>query len=180
MTLLMCSQLSDGAAGLVLSSSRASGSGRAVRIAASALASGRGDDLLRPTAIERALREACQAAGAGLEDMDVIELHDATSVCELAVYEELGLCPRGEAERLIRDRVTWLGGRRPVNTSGGLMARGHPMGATGVAQAIELVWQLQGRCGPRQVPGARLGLAQNAGGWVGTDAGACGIHILEA
>jgi acetyl-CoA acyltransferase len=180
MTLLMCAQLSDGAAAVVLSSSRSPGRGRAVRIAASALASGRGDDLLRPTAVERALRDASLASGAGLEDMDVIELHDATSVCELAVYEELGLCARGDAERLVRDRVTWLGGRQPVNTSGGLMARGHPMGATGVAQAIELVWQLQGRCGQRQVPGARLGLAQNAGGWIGADAGACAIHILEA
>jgi acetyl-CoA acetyltransferase len=111
--------------------------------------------------------------------MDVLELHDATSVAELDLYEEVGLCPRGEAERLLEDRVTWLGGRVPVNTSGGLLARGHPMGATGLAQVVELTLQLQGRCGPRQVPGARLGLAENAGGWIGSDTAACCVHVLE-
>jgi acetyl-CoA acetyltransferase len=179
LTLLMCSMLSDGAACLVLSSEPPPPDEPAVRIAASVLASGRGDDLRRPTAVQRAVREAAEAAGMGLEDMDVVELHDATSVAELALYEEMGLCPRGDAERLLRDRVTWLGGRVPVNTSGGLLARGHPMGATGLAQVLELTLQLQGRCGPRQVPGARLGLAENAGGWVGTDAAACCIHVLE-
>ncbi|HSR22828.1 MAG TPA: beta-ketoacyl synthase N-terminal-like domain-containing protein [Candidatus Eisenbacteria bacterium] len=178
---LMCAQLSDGAAALVLSASAApEGAGPGVRIAASVLASGRGDDLRRPTAVQRAVLQATEDAGAGLEDMDVVELHDGTAVTELALYEELGMCPAGEAERLVGDRVTWLGGRLPVNTSGGLLARGHPMGATGAAQAIELFWQLQGRCGRRQVPNARLALAQNFGGWVGTDAAACAVHILQA
>jgi acetyl-CoA acetyltransferase len=179
LTLLMCSMLSDGAACLLLSASPPAPGEPGVRIAASALASGRGDDLRRPTAVQRAVREAADTAGMGLEDMDVVELHDATSVAELALYEELGLCPRGDAERLVSDRVTWLGGRVPVNTSGGLLARGHPMGATGLAQVVELTLQLQGRCGARQVPGARLGLAENAGGWVGSDAAACCIHVLE-
>jgi len=180
LTTLMCAQLSDGAAALVLCASDAPlGAGPAVRIAASVLASGRGDDLRRPTAVQRAMRQATEGAGVGLEDVDVLELHDGTAVAELGLYEELGICVAGEAERLVRDRVTWLGGRLPVNTSGGLLARGHPMGATGTAQVIELVWQLQGRCGRRQVPGARLGLAHNFGGWVGTDAAACGIHILQ-
>ena len=76
------------------------------------------------------------------------------------------------------DRVTWLGGRLPVNPSGGLLTRGHPIGATGAAQIVELTWQLQGRCEGRQVAGAKVALAQNAGGWVGTDAAACAVHVL--
>jgi acetyl-CoA acyltransferase len=178
LTTLMCAQLSDGAACLVL----AAGSRvrrRGVRVAASVLVSGRGDDLRRPCALKRAVREACEEAGAGVEDMDLLEVHDATSVAELAAYEDLGMCPPGEAERLVRDRVTWLGGRQPVNTSGGLLGRGHPMGATGTAQIVELTWQLQGRCGRRQVPRPRLALAENIGGWVGTDVAACGVHVLE-
>ena len=179
LTLLMCSMLSDGAACLVLSASAPPAGEPAVRVAASALVSGRGDDMRLPTSMQRAVREAFETAGAGMEDMDVVELHDATSVAELALYEELGLCAHGGAEKLIRDRVTWLGGRLPVNTSGGMLARGHPMGATGLAQVVELTLQLQGRCGARQVADARLGLAQNAGGWIGTDAAACCVHILE-
>ncbi|HXM54911.1 MAG TPA: beta-ketoacyl synthase N-terminal-like domain-containing protein [Candidatus Dormibacteraeota bacterium] len=180
LTALMCAQLSDGAAALLLcATSPPVGARTGVRIAASVLASGRGDDLRRPTGVQRAVRQAAEEAGAGMEDMDVVELHDGTAVAELALYEELGICPPGDAERLLRDRVTWLGGRLPVNTSGGLLARGHPMGATGAAQVIELVWQLQGRCGRRQVPGARMALAHNYGGWVGTDAAACSVHILQ-
>ncbi|HSR26760.1 MAG TPA: thiolase family protein, partial [Candidatus Eisenbacteria bacterium] len=101
-----------------------------------------------------------------------------TAIAELQLYEELGLCGPGEAARLVLDRVTWLGGRLPVNPSGGLLARGHPIGATGAAQIVELTWQLQGRCDQRQVPEAKVALAQNAGGWVGTDAAACAIHLL--
>jgi acetyl-CoA acetyltransferase len=180
LTQLMCAQLSDGAACLVLSASRPPrDDAPGVRITASALASGRGDDLCKPTAVQRALRRATEAAGAGVEDMDVVELHDATSVAELVLYEETGMCPRGEAERLVRDRVTWLGGALPVNPSGGMLARGHPMGATGTAQAVELVWQLQGRCGRRQVPDAGLALALNMGGWVGADVAACCVHVFE-
>lgn len=180
LTVLMCSALSDGAACLVLCAPGFRGvRGRGVTIAASILASGRGDDLRQPTAVQRAMRDATAAAGAGLEDVDVVELHDATSVTELSLYEELGLCGAGEAGRLIRERVTWLGGRLPVNPSGGMIARGHPIGATGAAQVVELTWQLQGRCAARQVPSASVALAQNAGGWIGTDTAACCIHILK-
>ena len=180
LTVLMCAALSDGAACLVLCAPGYRGSrGRGVKIAASVLASGRGDDLRQPTAVERAMREAAARAGAGIEDVDVIELHDATSIAELWLYEEMGLCGEGEAERLVQERVTWLGGRLPVNPSGGMISRGHPMGATGVAQVVELAWQLQGRCGARQVPAPRLALAQNHAGWVGTDTAACCIHILQ-
>jgi acetyl-CoA acetyltransferase len=176
LTLLMCSPLSDGAAALVLAS-RPRGE-RRPRIAASVLTSGRGDDLTKANAAERAVGQAYEKAGLGPEDLDVVELHDATAVAELQLYEELRLCAAGDAPGLVLDRVTWLGGRLPVNPSGGLLARGHPIGATGAAQVVELAWQLEGRCGERQVPDARVALAQNGGGWVGTDAAACAVHVL--
>jgi acetyl-CoA acetyltransferase len=180
LTLLMCSPLSDGAACLVLTG-RNNRRGRTggVRIASSALTSGRGDDTSKPSAVERAVRAAREAAGVGWEDLDVMELHDATAIAELDLYEQLGLCPPGDAPRLVYDRVTWLGGELPVNPSGGLLSRGHPIGATGAAQVVELAWQLEGRCEQRQVPNATVAMAQNAGGWVGTDAAACGVHVLQ-
>lgn len=176
LTLLMCSPLSDGAAALVLSSRPPNGGG--VRVAASVLASGRGDDRSKPDAVTRAAGLAYERAGLGPDDLDVVELHDATAIAELQLYEELRLCGAGEAPRLVLDRETWLGGRLPVNPSGGLIARGHPIGATGAAQVVELTWQLQGRCDRRQVPDAKVALAQNGGGWVGTDAAACAVHVL--
>jgi acetyl-CoA acetyltransferase len=176
LTLLMCSPLSDGAAALVLSARPRNGS--RVRVAASVLVSGRGDDRSKPDAVTRGAARAYERSGLGPEDLDVVELHDATAIAELQLYEELGLCAAGEAARLVLDRETWLGGRLPVNPSGGLLARGHPIGATGAAQVVELAWQLQGRCDRRQVPGAKVALAQNAGGWVGTDAAACAVHVL--
>jgi acetyl-CoA acyltransferase len=177
LTRLMCAPFSDGAACLVLC---AGGPPRTpgVRIAASMLSSGRGDDMRRPAAAVQVGRDAYERAGVGPEDLDVVELHDGTSVGELLIYERLGLCPDGEAERLMRERTTWLGGRLPVNPSGGLMARGHPLGATGAAQVVELVWQLQGRCGARQVPSPRVALAHNVGGWIGTDLGCVCVHVL--
>jgi acetyl-CoA acetyltransferase len=176
LTVSMCARLCDGAAAVVLGSERLGG-GR-VRIAASALVSGRVDDAEMSPAETRAVGQAYELAGLGPDDLDLVELHDATAVAELELYEKLGLCGPGDAPRLVRDRVTWLGGALPVNASGGLLARGHPIGATGVAQVVELAWQLDGRCGARQVPGARVGLAQNAGGHVGTDAAACAVHVL--
>jgi acetyl-CoA acetyltransferase len=178
-TRLMCAPFSDGAACLVLC---AGGAGRSrepgVRIASSVLGSGRGDDVGRPQSVTETGRAAYERASVGPEDLDVIELHDGTAVGEMVVYERLGLCPKGESERLVRERATWLGGRLPVNPSGGLLARGHPLGATGAAQVVELVWQLRGRCGARQVPAARVALAQNIGGWVGTDVGSVCVHVL--
>jgi acetyl-CoA acyltransferase len=176
LTLLMCSPLSDGAAALVLASRPRAAS--RPRIAASVLTSGRGDDRTKADAAQRAASQAYEKAGLGPEDLDVVELHDATAVAELQLYEELGLCGTGGAARLVLDRTTWLGGRLPVNPSGGLLARGHPIGATGAAQVVELAWQLEDRCGQRQVPDARVALAQNGGGWVGTDAAACAVHVL--
>ncbi len=96
--------------------------------------------------------------------MDVIELHDCFTVHEVIAVEDLGLCPKGEGGRLAVEGKTALGGEIPVNPSGGLLSKGHPLGATGVAQIVELVWQLRGECGKRQVHNAKVALAHNGGG----------------
>jgi acetyl-CoA acetyltransferase len=111
--------------------------------------------------------------------VSVIELHDASAPAEIMNYEALGLCAKGEGGRLVASGATRLGGRIPVNTSGGLLRKGHPVGATGVAQIVELTEQLQGRAGERQVTGARIGLAQNGGGKKGNDAAAMLVTILS-
>jgi acetyl-CoA acetyltransferase len=114
----------------------------------------------------KAAREAYEMAGCGPEDLDVIELHDCFSIAEICHYENLGLCPKGEGGRLIDEGVTELGGSLPVNTSGGLLSRGDPTGATGLAQIVEIVWQLRGEADKRQVPDAKVGLTQNLTGLV--------------
>jgi acetyl-CoA acetyltransferase len=178
LTLLMCSPLGDGAAVLLLCSDRFArrhGSDT-VRILASTLVSGKAS----PTehAVTRAANRAYQIAGLGPQDIDVAEVHDATASAELALYEELGFAPAGEGPRLIRTGATELGGKLPVNVSGGLISRGHPIGATGCAQLVELTEQLRGRAVGRQVEGGRIALAQNAGGFLGSEPAAVAIHIL--
>jgi len=111
--------------------------------------------------------------------LDVIELHDASAPAEIMAYESLGLCGKGEGGKLVSDGVTTLGGSLPVNTSGGLLRKGHPVGATGLAQIVELVEQLGGRAGKRQVENARIGLAHNGGGSLGSDSAAMCVSILE-
>ena len=115
----------------------------------------------------------------GREDLDVVECHDASAPAEITAYESLGLCPKGEGGKLIDEGATRLGGRLPVNTSGGLLRKGHPVGATGIAQIVELTEQLQGRSGKRQVEGAKVALAHNGGGTIGTDAAAMCVTILQ-
>jgi acetyl-CoA acetyltransferase len=180
LTLLMCSPIGDGASALVVTApERARRNGApAVRVAATALTSGRDDG--GPLASVRAARRAYEAAGVGPEDLDVIELHDAAAPAELMLYEELGLCAPGDGPGLLRDGATELSGRLPVNPSGGLLAKGHPVGATGCAQIVELADQLRGRAGARQVEGARVALAENAGGFLGPDHGAAAVTILTA
>jgi acetyl-CoA acetyltransferase len=179
LTQLMCAPLSDGAACLVVCSGDFSRGRRGVaRIAASTLRSGRGDDLQTAWSLGPSLERAYDAAGLGPMDLDVAEVHDMTSITELFACATLGFYRLGEAARVMAERTTWLGGRLPVNPSGGLIARGHPLGATGIAQVVELTWQLEGRCGVRQVESARTALAHNVGGWIGTDVGAGAIHIL--
>ncbi len=122
--------------------------------------------------------EAYYEAGVSPEDLDVVELHDSSAPCEILMYESLHLCPSGESVKLLEDGETKLGGRIPVNTSGGLLRKGHPVGATGISQIVELTIQLQGRAGKRQVDGARVALAHNGGGTIRGEVAAMNIHIL--
>ena len=119
-------------------------------------------------------------AGVGPEDIDTAEVHDATAFGELAMTENLGFCGEGEGGRYAESGATKLGGAKPINPSGGLECRGHPIGATGLAQIAEIVYQLRGDAGERQVEAARLGMTENGGGFIGTGEAAIAIHILEA
>jgi acetyl-CoA acyltransferase len=125
-----------------------------------------------------AAKVAYEAAGVGPEDINLIELHDCFATAELVHYENLGICKDGEAGRLIDEGVTALGGKVPVNVSGGLLSKGHPLGATGIANIYEVATHLRGKAGQRQVEGARLGLTHVVGGGPGMGT-ACAIHILE-
>jgi benzoylsuccinyl-CoA thiolase BbsB subunit len=187
LTLLQCCPTTDGAAALVIASAEVAErlGRRGVRIAASILKSGiyrnsstdataSDDDLA-----ERAGGAAYEMAGLGPSDIDVAEVHDAFTIGEILAYENLGFCERGGGGRLVDEGVTALGGRLPVNTSGGRLSMGHPLGATGVAQVVELTRQLEGRCGARQVPRARTALAHVQGGSTpGIGTGAATVHIL--
>lgn len=183
LTLLQCcpSQV-DGAAAVVLSTRRPAAR-KPVKVLASVVQSGlreqADDDILDAEITARAARLAYEQAALGPNDVNVVELHDAFTIAELLYYEALGLADRGEAVPLLRSGATRLGGRVPVNPSGGLLAKGHPLGATGVAQMVEVVWQLQGRAGRRQVEGARIGLTQCTGGGIaGVDHAASSVHLL--
>lgn len=176
----MCSPIGDGAAAVVLVSERKARSlGARVRVRTSVLHSGWDHGLDEPGTSELCAREAFEEAGLGPEDVDVIECHDATAPAELLAYESLGLCPKGDGGKLVDSGETRLGGRIPVNPSGGLLRKGHPVGATGLAQVVELCEQLEGRSGARQVEGARVALAHNGGGHIGTDAAAMCVTILS-
>ncbi|WP_330318047.1 lipid-transfer protein [Streptomyces platensis] len=175
LTKLQCSPTSDGAAAAVVASERFVRehglAERAVEIVAQAMttdteesfASGSCIDVVGKPMSRAAARQVYAAGGLGIEDVDVIELHDCFSVNELLTYEALGMCADGESGKLVADGATTYGGRWVVNPSGGLISKGHPLGATGLAQAAELVWQLRGTAGGRQVPGARVGLSHNIG-----------------
>ena len=182
-TKLMCSANVDGAAAVVLVSERKQrqlGGQRAVRVRASVLATDPYTDrnLTLPdfdTCTTQAVGQAYEMAGLGPEDMDLVELHDCFATAEILHYENLGLCERGKGGELIDSGDTWAGGRVPVNLSGGLLSKGHPVGATGVANIYEIVQHLRGEAGERQRPDARIGLAHVIG-----FGACCGVHILEA
>ncbi|MFF0286139.1 lipid-transfer protein [Streptomyces sp. NPDC005262] len=175
LTKLQCSPTSDGAAAAVVVSERFVEShglgGRAVEIVAQAMTTDTGESFASGTCIDAVGRPMSRAAaqqvydtsGLSPADLDVIELHDCFSINELLTYEALGLCGEGESGKLVESGATTYGGRWVVNPSGGLISKGHPLGATGIAQAAELTWQLRGEAGPRQVPDARVGLAHNIG-----------------
>jgi acetyl-CoA acetyltransferase len=168
LTLRMCSPISDGAAAAVLS---AAPSPKAVGVASTVIVANRDGRTVAGLAAEKAY----SLAGVGPEDLDIAELHDAAAGAELALYEQLKL---GAAVDLIRSGATRLGGRLPVNVSGGLLSRGHPVGATGLGQIYELVLQLRGNAGPRQVEGARIALAENGGGYLDGDNAVAVVTIL--
>ncbi|MCW1428347.1 thiolase family protein [Novosphingobium sp. JCM 18896] len=182
LTKLMCSANVDGAAALVLVSekkAREIGMSRAVRVRASMLVSDpyepRNPVMFDCNSVTRlAAAKAYEMAGLGPQDLDLVELHDCFATAEILHYENLGLCGEGEAGRLIDSGDTALGGRIPVNVSGGLLSKGHPIGATGVANMVEIVEQLRGEVGARQVAGARIGLSHVLG-----FGAAAGVHILE-
>ena len=175
LTKLQCSPTSDGAAAAVVVSERfverRELGGRAVEIVAQAMttdteesfASGSCIDVVGQPMSREAARQVYERAGLGIGDVDVVELHDCFSVNELLTYEALGMCGEGESGKLVESGATTYGGRWVVNPSGGLISKGHPLGATGIAQVAELVWQLRGQAGERQVPGAQVGLAHNIG-----------------
>ena len=183
MTRPMCAPIGDGAAALVLMSESAVkrlGIQQRVRVLSSVLASGwdyTDDDPARLAPSVAA--QAYELAGVGPADLDLVELHDAGAPAELIYYEHLGLAASGDAAALLDSGATRLGGRVPVNPSGGLLRKGHPIGASGCAQLVELTDQLRGRCGARQVIGARTALAENGGGWIGDDAAAIVISVLQ-
>ncbi|GAA5127528.1 thiolase C-terminal domain-containing protein [Haloechinothrix salitolerans] len=187
LTRSQCSPVSDGAAAAVVVSERVVRhrglTAQAVEIAAQSLVTdttssfetGSMIDVVGAPMTRRAVDDVFNRAGVGIHDVDVIELHDCFSINEIISYEALGLCPEGKGGVLAESGATTYGGRWVVNPSGGLISKGHPLGATGIAQCAELTWQLRGQAGERQVPGARWGLAHNLG--LG---GACVVTLYSA
>jgi acetyl-CoA C-acetyltransferase len=184
LTLLQCCSIADAAAAAVVGPAR--GRPRDVRIRSSALRSGKlwdhraskvwGWDIVHDTA-----RDAYEQAGIGPGDVDVFEVHDAFTIGEIVTIEALGLAELGAGAKLTESGHTTIGGPQPVNPSGGLLSRGHPLGATGLAQLAEIVWQLRGEAGARQVDGARLGVVETmGGGTAGIDGNGCVVAVLEA
>ncbi len=175
-TLPMCSPISDGAAAALLVSADFFPDGMPpVTVLASTVRSAPADGSRSVTSLAGAA--AYEVSGLGPDEMDCVEVHDAAASAELVLLEQLGMAPDG-GPALIRSGETNLDGRLPVNTSGGLLARGHPIGATGLAQLVETVLQLRGAAGGRQVPDVRFGLSQNSGAWHGTDNLVSVVHIL--
>lgn len=185
-TLLQCCPNTDGAAAIIMCSMDVARkyTSNPVRIIGSALMSGGyshfNKDLTTSPVGKRTAQLAYEMAGCGPEDIDVVELHDAFAPEEIIRYEDLGLCKRGEGLELLRSGATRVGGRIPVNPSGGLLSLGHPLSASGVRVVAEITLHLRGQAGERQTPNAKVGLAQmQGGGAVGLESGpVCGVHIL--
>jgi acetyl-CoA C-acetyltransferase len=183
LTLLDCCPISDGAAAAILVSESLAAqlSSQPVWISASAQASGVYDSAspittFRPTG--RAAHDAYEMAGIGPEDVGFAEVHDCFTIAEILHVEDLGFCAKGEGGPMLERGTFALDGPKPINVSGGLKAKGHPVGATGLGQIYELVQQLRGRTGRRQVPGAKVGLAHCMGGFLHGDGGNSYVHIL--
>ncbi len=182
LTRSMCAPVGDGAAATIVCSEnylKKLKNARPVKIKASVLGSGMDRDINGEDIGERLVKKAYAEAGLGPDDIDFAELHDATSYGELHQTEAMGFCPLGEGGIYAESGATRLGGEKPINTSGGLECRGHPIGASGLAQIHELCTQLRNDAGKRQVEGARIGLAENGGGNIQVEEAAMCIHILE-
>ena len=182
LTRLQCCPIADGAAGVVLCSKRAAASiPGALRIRAWSYGTGdylNPQDMARWGTDYRTCAQAYERAGLGPEDLDLVECHDAFTIGEILHYEALGICAPGEGGHLAADGDTALGGRLPVNVSGGLLSRGHPPAATGLAQIWELAMQLRQQAGDRQVPGAATALAHCMGGDKDGDSKSCTVIII--
>ena len=185
LTLFQCCPTGDGSAAAVLCSADKARqyTSQPILVKGSILVSGRFDnsfrDMTTPEITVRAAKQVYEMAGIGPKEVSLAEVHDAFSIAELLYYEALGFCGRGEAPKLLDEGATEIGGRIPVNPSGGLISKGHPTGATGLAQTAEIVWQLRGQAGSRQVKNAKVGLTHCTGGGIyGLDHGACSIHIF--
>jgi len=187
LTRAMCSPIGDGAAASIICSEEFAnkiGAKNSAEIAACLLTSGQplhadSDDEESSGALTVLAKKAYQRAGLGPEDIDLAEVHDATAFGEISSTEALLFCPKGQGGPFAEAGHTTLGGKIPVNVSGGLESQGHPIGATGIRQVVELFWHLTERAGERQVEGARVGLAQNAGGSAPKGAGALSVTILK-
>jgi acetyl-CoA acetyltransferase len=143
------------------------------------MSGGKYRDCDEPSLSKVAADKAYAMTGVGPQDIDVAEVHDATSFCEVYQVEMMGFCPIGEGGRFIESGATMLDGKIPVNTSGGLVSKGHPVGATGLSMLYELTEQLRGEAGARQVKNAKLALQENGGGVIGLEEAACSVIILE-
>lgn len=172
----MCSPITDGAAAVVVCSDAYARNQdlNGIHLASCTVRSAGPVNITTATAAE-----AYEEAGVGPRDIDVFEVHDAAATAELLAYVDLGVCKDDDIVRTIEMGCTTIGGRRPVNPSGGLLSRGHALAATGLAQVVELVWQLRGAAGQRQVAGARVGCAHSAGGLLGGGNAACVVTILH-
>lgn len=185
LTRSMCSPIGDGAAAAIVCSEDyyqglpQSVKDRAVKLKANALSGGKYKRLDEPSLSMTAAKKAYRMAGLEPKDVQVAEVHDATSFCEVLQVEMMGFCDIGEGGRFIEAGETGPGGKVPVNTSGGLVSKGHPVGATGLSMIYELTTQLRGEAGDRQVDDARIALAENGGGVMGFEEAACSVTILE-
>ncbi|GAA1864584.1 thiolase family protein [Pseudonocardia ailaonensis] len=183
LTFLQCCPTSDGAGALIVGGER--GNPDDLRIEASAMVSGalwdhRSQEVWGYASVARAAEQAFAQAGRTPEEIDVLEVHDAFTIGEILTLEALGLAPRGKGAELAPSGHTARDGAQPVNPSGGLLSRGHPLGGTGTAQIAEIAWQLRGRAGARQVGRHRVGLVETMGGGAaGMDGNACVVTILS-
>jgi len=181
LTRLMCAPIGDGAAAAILVSEEKARqyTTKPVWVRGTALVTGSDQPAKDGGTGTRAARQALEMAGMTIDDINVMEVHDASAPAELMLYEELGICAEGDGGRLVDEGVTEIGGRLPVNTSGGLITKGHPVGATGVSQIYEIWLQLRGEAKDRQVKEAKVGMTHNGGGMIRGEAAATAVHILS-